>query len=383
MGDIRFSLEDVIRNRSASHGAEHETVEYNGKKELVYKSNRLIEGRYSLSAIAQKIAASVISRVDPTLPKNEPLPTFCMTIPELSRLTGVDRKVLYLTIRKYTRELKAIVIDIDSETKVNSYTQLSLFRRFYFDGDTMTLSIEFEELLGDHIRDFAGNFTRYQLSQLVGLKSRYAIRLYEILRKAHNMSQPDNAVTYYTKSVDDLRLMLGIEPNKYKNRFDSFRKNVIEKAQQEMADKTDLTFEFEGIRKNRKIDSLRFVVRNCARIDTIEDHKNPINGELLTPGFDEGLFIMVKQMIPHIPDDDAKIMVTGYDAPMLTEALLDLSREKARKAHNGEEPIHSEYAYLTKILKDKRKRQESIDRENLEKGGQQSEDFYRDLEFNF
>lgn len=314
-----------------------------GDKTLVYKSNELIEGRYVLSAVAQKIAASVISRVDPR--GDEPLPKFQMTIPELAELSGIRKDVLYRTISSYTKELKAIVIEVRKMGSDN-YRQLGLFREFEFDSDQRILSIEFEGRLEEHIRDFSGNFTRYQLIQLRELDSKYSIRLYEVLRKAHNMNKPVNSVTAYEQPLENLRAMLGVKPTTYKGRFDLFRRNVLEVAQKELCEKTDLQFVFETIRKGRSIGAIKFFIRHNEQFAEVDES---IEGQLLLPEVDEAVLGMVKMMLPRIDDRDAVLLVAGYEKEELTEALFDLSRAALKTK------IEDHYQYLLGILKNKRK----------------------------
>ena len=319
------------------------------KRGVVYKSNKLIEGRYVLSAVAQKIAAAVISRVDPRPSKSgDPLPQFVLSMAELCEIAGISRPVLYRKIRSYTKELKSIVVEVEREDRKEGYKQLGLFREFDFDGSNMTLNIEFEGRIEEHIRDFAGNFTKYQLVQLSGLVSRYSIRLYELLRKSHNMGKTEKSVSFYQKSVEDLRLILGVEPKKYSNRFDLFRVNVIDRAQKELKDKTDLQFDYEKIKLGRRVVAIKFFIRSNAQFEALGKPGIPEPAVILPDDFDEGLFSMLKVVVPDIPDQDAILMVTGYDKNMLTEALMDLSRA------TRDTVIENKHSYLTGILKAKR-----------------------------
>ncbi len=310
------------------------------KSELVYKSNRLIEGRYRLSAVAQKMCASVISRVDPTERIGTPLPTYRLTITEIAEMTGVKKQVLYRTITKYTKELKQIVILIDRADGRPGYRQLGLFREFEYDGVDGVLTVEFESRLEEHIRDFAGNFTKYYLGELTGLKSRYSIRLYELLRKSHNMSKSDNEISFYRQSLEDLRQMLGIEKNAY-TLFSSFRRDVLNTAQKEIKEKTGLEFTFATLRTGRKVSTVIF------RVENNKSHEPSLEGELqLKPVYDEGLYQMVAHLLPDVPHSELVAIITGYEKTMITEAVLAVFR-----AHNASEIKTNAYVYFKGILK--------------------------------
>ena len=146
---------------------------------LVCKSNELIEARYHLTAVAQKIAACTISRVNPTDHAN-PLPSFKWSISELSEISGISQQVLRNKLADYTRELKSVVVEL-RRTDSNSYQQLSPFRVFTYDDAEKQLEIVFEEKLAEYIRDFSRNFTQYQLIQIQKLVSSHSVRIFDIL----------------------------------------------------------------------------------------------------------------------------------------------------------------------------------------------------------
>lgn len=285
------------------------------KEVMVYKSSELIEARYRMTSTAQKIAATVIGRVDPT--GKEPLPQFKMTLPELVELSGIPREVINRSIGKYTKELKAIVVELRAHDGI-SYIQLGLFRKFQFEKDKI-LHIQFEEELERHIRDFSGNFTKYQLAQLQDLNSGFAVRLYEILRKAHNMSKPETSVTFYEKSIEDLRAMLGVKPGAYDGRFDLFRRNVIEKPQKELEEKTDLKFDFEPIRHGRKIGAIKFIVRHNYNFQPSQDEV--IEGEVI-PKVSQEQFNQLRTAVPAFSEKEAGYLVANFEKEQLAATGL-------------------------------------------------------------
>lgn len=313
------------------------------RRALVYKSNSLIEGRYKLSANAQKIAASLISKVNPHS-TDEPLPTFSMKVPELAALCSVNEKKLYSTISSYTKELKSLVIELRDEENIGYYRHLGLFREFEFDPREGVLNASFEEKLEEHIRDFSGNFTRYQLIQLQHLKSRYSTRLYEILRKARNMDSPKAAVVFYTVSLDELRLMVGATTKSYIKRYDLFRDRVLDVAQAELEEKTDLKFSFKPLRTGRKIVKIRFSI-------THNDQLKVQEGELLDQDIPElapNVKALILQVIPDMPETMLQTFAC-YELAVIKESIMDFLCAKA--TGDVKKPIE----YLVGIVKKKTK----------------------------
>ena len=236
------------------------TIHMRELEPLVYKSSELIEAQYDLSAAAQKVAAALISRIDPTSEK--PLPVFDMTVTEYCDLIGVSRQAAYAHLEKVTIELKRIVITL-REHGSKSYRRLGMFRQCEYveslDDQGHRVLFEFEDRLDSHLRDFAGNFTSYQVRQIRKLRSQYSIRLYELLRKSHPVATR-RGVSYRTIDLEALRAMIGA--TKTYKKFSDFRKFILEVAQKELSEKTDISFGFQSIRKGRAIGAIRFTINH-------------------------------------------------------------------------------------------------------------------------
>ena len=146
--------------------------------------------------------------------------------------------------------------------------------------------------------------------------------------------------------------MLGVKQNAYKGRFTNFRNKVLEVAQDELTRKTDLTFDFEAIRKGRKIRAIKFIIRHNHHFEEVPEES--LEAQLIPQvDIDEGVLFMVKTLIPDITDQEIVLLVGGYDKTLLTEALMDYSRAAAK----GQ--IRDPRGYLAGILKNKRKENEA------------------------
>jgi plasmid replication initiation protein len=106
-----------------------------------------------------------------------------------------------------------------------------------------------------------GEYTQYDLFNILGLKSKYSIRLYELLKSyAYKGSK--------TYEIDELRTILAAE--NYKN-FYNFRERVLKKSVKEINKYTDLDIDFSlydrnGIKVNgesagKKICSVKFKIQ--------------------------------------------------------------------------------------------------------------------------
>lgn len=98
-------------------------------------------------------------------------------------------------------------------------------------------------------------FTKYHLDQVSAFKSKYSIRLYELIVKWLS-----NGVTQKYE-ISDLRLKLGLESSEYKT-MSLFKVNVLDKAVAEINNKADLKVSYEQFKEGRSITHIQFKMKD-------------------------------------------------------------------------------------------------------------------------
>ena len=277
----------------------------------------------------------LISKIDPTT--DAPLPSFHLTVPEYAELMGLSKQAVYDHLLKVTLELKRVVITLrDSGSK--SYRRLGMFRECEFDNTNpngQRVIFEFEDRLDAHLRDFAGNFTYYQVRQIKRLKSQYSIRLYELLRKSHPLKSSSS--TYKTVNLDELKLMIGATKKTYQV-FSDFRKYILETAQSELSDKTDLTFDFESVRKGRKIGAIKFIIRHNRKMALPEQDAD-------IPALEQTL---EDQLKAYFPDNILALVQDEFDSGRIERNLQYVQEQQSL----GSVDIKHPGKYLLKAIKE-------------------------------
>ncbi|WP_163836644.1 replication initiation protein [Spartinivicinus ruber] len=281
---------------------------------LVVKRNELIEGNYSLSAVAQKVAAAVIAKVNP---EAESLPTIKLSAREAIELLGISKQFFYREMDKITDELGRILIrhkQLDEKKLVKS----NFFLRSTYDDTDKSVTFEFHPDIEPYIRDFRRNFTKYQIRQIRNLNSKYSIRVYEVLRKYHPIkcSRPES---YYEVGIDEFRAMMGIADGKHE-RISNLREYVLKRAERELTEKTDLTFKFKMLRKARKISSIRFTIYHNQQ--NIKQETTNLNEPEVFTEQEEQLFIDLNTVIKGIDVREVKAALKVYSIEVLQEAMF-------------------------------------------------------------
>jgi plasmid replication initiation protein len=123
-----------------------------------------------------------------------------------------------------------------------------------------TVSIVFAPAVVPLITRLEKEFTRYDLEQVSGLTSTYAVRLYELLiswRRSRKTPQIELAT---------LRERLGVGEGDL-TRIDNFKRKVLDFAIKQINEHTDITAEYEQHKKGRTISgfSFTFTLKNPNR----------------------------------------------------------------------------------------------------------------------
>ena len=299
-------------------------------KAIVSKSNKLNEMRLlnlpaTMGKAELKIANAIYSKV---APDDEEFKDYVLTIPELAELAGLEKDRLYRNIKRITANLIGSVITIEKPNS-RSYLQASVFCTARYEEEDECVYFKIAPDLIPYLlrlKDAGCGFTQYYLEQTASLQSKHSLRLYELLRQFLPLKKVKEGVTsgFRRVAVSDLREYLGVQ-NKYP-RFGDFREKVLEPAQKELAEKTDLCFEFTPERTRRTITSLNFTIRVNTREADRKKAEAAIDGKCgqLSECRDPGLLNQLLMAVPTLTTEQAVLLVNNFSRDMVMESLMGL-----------------------------------------------------------
>ena len=230
-------------------------------KNIVTKSNQLIESSHKLTLQQQKIICAVASKV--RLSDTE-LTEYVFHMKELAELLELNKKGYYAELRKVIRSLQSQVFTINKivDGQVKS-VDINWFYRAEYNQTKNTVSLKFAEDLKPFLLHLKDNFTSYSLENIIKLKSSYSLKLYEILK-----SKVFKKGKTFEITLEELN---GLFLNPYA-KYNDFKRNILEKCKVELKEKTDISFEYEEIKTGRKVTSIKlFINDNKAKNKAIEE----------------------------------------------------------------------------------------------------------------
>jgi plasmid replication initiation protein len=168
--------------------------------------------------------------------------------------------------KSVTKKLLQKVITVPD--KEGGYTQFQLFKRckvLKHDNGEWYIEINAHDDALPLMFDFKREYFKYELWNVLNLKSPSQIRMYEILKQYENIG-------YRILNIKELRELLGIEPEEYA-KWSNFKTYVLNSCQEALSKYTDLSYTYEpyGKRgKGGKILQLKFtIIKNEDYIDKL------------------------------------------------------------------------------------------------------------------
>jgi len=314
------------------------------KNNLIRKSNFLVEASYKLSAIEQKIVlalASMIKQDDQEFKK------YTFQLKDVFGFLGLNSNNAYDYMKKITKNLlgKVFTINIPGSSLQTHWISSAN----YHEGEG-SVEFCFDPQLKPFLLQLKERFTTFKLQEVVQFKSSFSIRMYELLKQYEKIGTR-------TFEIKHLRELLGIEDTQY-HLYADFKKRVILAAQEEMSEKSDISFSFEEVKIGHAIGKIKLNITTKPKIPYIlpPDFTFPENMKSATINENPDL----RKLYDIIPDDFRekesvrKVVKTAFEKHGFDFVMRNivLSNEKSN-AVNPDSNIEkgSNYrAYLTKAL---------------------------------
>lgn len=220
------------------------------RENKVTKANALIQkSRYHLSKIEQRVILYIISKISP---EDSEFKQYEFNIPDFCRICGLE------DIDGHHKQLKDTLLRLcNSKIWVKEGKKLFTLGWLAYaeivEGSG-TVAVEIDPRMKPYLLQLQEQFTSYTLAYALAFKSKYSIRLYELLKSIENMDLPPS---YTPEQLQDLM------DSDYPRYYD-FKKRSLIPAVQEINEYSDIEVSFveEKLKKRGSpVKSITFTVR--------------------------------------------------------------------------------------------------------------------------
>jgi plasmid replication initiation protein len=223
---------------------------------LVVTSNDLVLAKYNFSLWQKRIFNYFVSQID------KDATDFTLQRIYISDLIHFfdagDGREVYEIIANVPKQLynSSIKVPYISEEGYHRYGEMRIITRYTKPEDrelgNAYIEFKFNDDLKPHLLELKKRFLRYDMQNIVGLQSVHSVRMFEILKSYEYLGEVSFEVEFL-KTV----LELG---EKYKLYAD-FRRYVIDKAREDLTKYCDIYFDYQEIKKSRKVNEIIFTIR--------------------------------------------------------------------------------------------------------------------------
>jgi len=168
-----------------------------------------------------------------------------LTRAELNR--KLDKRIEKARIAKLFKAMLDKKIETETDKEIIHY---NIFSTLKYNKESEELSVKFNDDLKSLLLQLKP-FTKGYLSDIFKMESSYAKRIYLLC------SQWKNAGSFKIKVQ---QLMDELQVSKSFRRYDNFKRKVLQVAEKNMIENSSIYFEFEELKKGRKVDELLFKI---------------------------------------------------------------------------------------------------------------------------
>jgi plasmid replication initiation protein len=233
----------------------------------IRKSANLIESKFKLPLLEQRILALCISKINPK--KNILENPYRFSVKEYCSLTGSEERGMFQMLREAIESLKTRTLckydaDLKRERIYGWIDKADVW-------DNGKIDIYIHNELSNELL-VKKKYAEYLLRNCLNFKSKYTLRFYELFE--HWSFSGNKKI-----NVDNLREMIGLDQTDYP-RYTDFKKRVLSKSINEINSETEIHVEISEFRKDRKVDIIEFIITKSppkiSKTRAIESNKSSI-----------------------------------------------------------------------------------------------------------
>lgn len=212
------------------------------RQQIAAKANELIQKtRYSLSVEEQKIILYALSKIS----KDDiALHDMTFDIVEFKRLCGIQGEAharIKDTLTKLQSKPFWIEIDRGTEACVHWFSKIHMKQR------SGKVIVRFHEDLVPYILQLKNCFTSFSIYPTLAMKSKYSIRLYELMKSYEAIGDWWFTVEDFQKKLDSSYTL-----------FADLRRKVIDVSVKEINLYSDLDVSWQPVKEGRKVTKIQF-----------------------------------------------------------------------------------------------------------------------------
>lgn len=217
---------------------------------LIKKSNDLVEGRYRFDIWETRVFTKMLTMIKPD---DEDFKEYRIYLKDVVKDFGLSHKNSYQMLKDGAKGLtkKEIKIIRDTPEGLKEFQTHIAVGVDSFVRDGNYIDISFHPKMKPFLLQLQNQYLMYDIRNVLNIQSSFSVRIYELLKQYERIGKR-------RFSINELKEMLDIT-DKYPL-YANFKQRVIQKAQQDLQESTDIRFTFEEIKIGKQVAELIFFI---------------------------------------------------------------------------------------------------------------------------
>lgn len=204
----------------------------------------LVNAKYKLTPMEMKFILNAISHLDSV--NDTMLEEYEIKVSELEHKMQIGEGQ-HTRLKQFAKRIMSKPLVIDGNN--GDYEIYNWFSRVRYVNNEAKFLVRFEEGLKPYLLQLKERFVAYNLKYILPLTSTYSVRIYQLLKEYEKLTK-----RYFT--VEELQETLQV-PKSYKI-YNRFKEKVLQVAEKELLEHTDIYFTIEEEKEGRKVSRLIF-----------------------------------------------------------------------------------------------------------------------------
>lgn len=292
----------------------------------IIKSNHLVEAKYDLSLIEQKLVLMALSKLDV---KSSTKNKVSLKVKDFCEMIGStqDRYAEIRDVIRNIRKKEILVTRYGEDHQIKEELISGWINAAYYSNGVVDLS--FSEVLMPYLTELKDRYTVYNIMNISHISSKHAIRMYEIMKENE-----------FKKNVyfDYIKLKETVCGSDKFNRYYDFKRRVLIPSKKEISEKCDICFNFEEVKKAKKVIGLNFTIQKNTRNIEKREKEKKIAEQLKYYGEKDFMVVISKYKSKNkdeLLDELHKLMNNKYGDCLSNEDLEKYSKDTLKRVIFG------------------------------------------------
>ncbi len=213
------------------------------KRNIVKQNYHLVNAKYKLNTSEIKFIMTALAQIDTD---DTEFKEYEIKVSELEAKLQVKKNETHL--KQFAKKILSKPLEIPTD---DGWIVFNWFSDIEYVNGQSKFKVSISKKLKPYLLELKRRFVKYNLKYILPLSSNYSIRIYQLLKEYEKL-------TRRTFTVDELRELLQV-PKSYL--YAQFKQKVLKVAEKELIENCDIFFEYEEIKKGRKVNEILFRIK--------------------------------------------------------------------------------------------------------------------------